>query len=125
MKLQRVNNSFFALLILLCCVCPWQTQADEAAPPATAAPAAAQTPCPAPGPCCRKAAADNKALVAGQNADGTEPDLQALKQRYQNDATGVRARLGMCRRGHGPHGGPHGGGGQQCRHRGTEPWDQP
>ncbi|MGE4559477.1 MAG: hypothetical protein AB7E77_04720 [Desulfobulbus sp.] len=28
-------------------------------------------------------------------------DLQALRQRYGQDRTGVRARLGMCRRGHG------------------------
>ncbi|MGD9949215.1 MAG: hypothetical protein AB7U29_12150 [Desulfobulbus sp.] len=28
-------------------------------------------------------------------------DLQALRQRYGQDPTGVRARLGMCRRGHG------------------------
>lgn len=123
MKLQRVNNSFRALLILLCCVCPWQTQADETATPTTAAPAAVQTPCPAAGPCCRKAAADSQAPAAWQDADGTEPDLQALKQRYPHDPTGVRARLGMCRRGQSGHG-PHGGG-QQRRHRGTEPWDEP
>jgi hypothetical protein len=37
----------------------------------------------------------------------TEPSaetLPALRQRYGRDATGVRARLGMCRRGHGGHG---------------------
>ena len=34
-------------------------------------------------------------------------DLPSLRQRYRHDATGVRARLGMCRRGHG---GPHGNG---------------
>lgn len=41
-------------------------------------------------------------------ADTTAPeDLPSLRQRYRHDATGVRARLGMCRRGHG---GPHGNG---------------
>ncbi len=34
-------------------------------------------------------------------------DLPNLRHRYRHDATGVRARLGMCRRGHG---GPHGNG---------------
>ncbi len=37
----------------------------------------------------------------------TEPSaetLPTLRQRYGRDATGVRARLGMCRRGHGGHG---------------------
>lgn len=37
----------------------------------------------------------------------TEPSaetLPTLRQRYDRDATGVRARLGMCRRGHGGHG---------------------
>lgn len=41
-------------------------------------------------------------------ADFTAPeDLPSLRHRYRHDATGVRARLGMCRRGHG---GPHGKG---------------
>jgi len=127
MKLQRVNNSLLVLLILLSCVCPWHTQADEAASPAAAAPAAAQTPCPVAAPCWREAAADDRDPSAGQDADGTNADLQTLRQRYLQDPTGVRARLGMCRRGrdgHGPHGGPHRGG-HQRRHRWAESWDEP
>lgn len=34
----------------------------------------------------------------------TSEDLPTLRQRYGQDATGVRARLGMCRHGHGGHG---------------------
>jgi hypothetical protein len=37
-------------------------------------------------------------------------DLQTLRQRYHRDATGVRARIGMCRRSHGKGGNGHGGG---------------
>lgn len=121
MKLQRVNNRFVALLILLCCACPWPTQAEEAASPAAAA--AAQAPCPVAAPCWREGAPDGRETTAGQDADGTGPDLQTLKQRYLHDPTGVRARLGMCRRGQDGHG-PHRGG-QQRRHRGAEPWDEP
>lgn len=40
-----------------------------------------------------------------------EEDLRELRQRYGQDRTGVRARIGMCRRGHGGgHGNGHGGG---------------
>ena len=46
--------------------------------------------------------------VSPATADTTAPeDLPSLRHRYRHDATGVRARLGMCRRGHG---GPHGNG---------------
>ncbi|MDD2465077.1 MAG: hypothetical protein PHI97_13855 [Desulfobulbus sp.] len=38
-------------------------------------------------------------------------ELQALRQRYGQDPTGARARLGMCRRGYGGgHGNGRGGG---------------
>lgn len=64
-----------------------------------------------------------------------EEDLRVLRQRYGQDRTGVRARIGMCRRGHGGgHGNGHGGGyGKEggtvrgarhpCPH-GEQPWNK-
>ncbi len=34
-------------------------------------------------------------------------DMRTLREQYRQDPTGVRARLGMCRRGQGGHGGGH------------------
>jgi hypothetical protein len=47
-------------------------------------------------------------------------DFRAMKRRYGRDATGVRARLGMCRKGeNGQSGGPH------RRFRGGDRWNTP
>ena len=45
-------------------------------------------------------------------------DMQTLREQYRQDPTGVRARLGMCRKGQGGH-----GGGRHRRHRGGEQWN--
>ena len=45
-------------------------------------------------------------------------DMQTLREQYRQDPTGVRARLGMCRKGQGGH-----GGGCHRRHRGGEQWN--
>jgi hypothetical protein len=55
---------------------------------------------------------------AGNGQTEETVDIQTLKQRYNQDSTGVRARLGMCRQGQGGH-----GGGRHRRHRGGEQWN--
>ncbi|MBV5318669.1 MAG: hypothetical protein JZU50_12780 [Desulfobulbaceae bacterium] len=55
-----------------------------------------------------------------QAAPGETNDLNALRQRYGHDPTGVRARLGLCGRGQG---GP--GCGQHRRYRGGNQWNTP
>jgi len=51
-------------------------------------------------------------------SDPSAEALPTLRQRYGRDATGVRARLGMCRRGHG---GGHGKGFNEGRREGYGP----
>jgi len=55
---------------------------------------------------------------AGNGQTEETVDIQTLKQRYNRDSTGVRARLGMCRQGQGGH-----GGGRHRHHRGGEQWN--
>jgi|GEM_PF-3178657 len=67
-------------------------------------------------------AADAEAVEseASEGQPDEAVDFRAMKRRYGRDATGVRARLGMCRKGgNGQNGGPH-------RHfRGGERWNTP
>jgi hypothetical protein len=79
-------------------------------------------PCAAEGSPPVRPAADAEAVepaAPGGQADQAI-DCRAMKRRYSRDATGVRARLGMCRKGgNGQSGGPH-------RHfRGGERWNTP
>ncbi len=68
-------------------------------------------------PCVTEAARTTRPTVEKTVSETTAApseetaDILTMKQRYGHDPTGVRARLGMCRRGQGRHG--HGGG----RHR--------
>lgn len=134
MKPQPNLTNLFALLALLLLTCcpPWRLQAAEAEPQqsATASPAPSeQAPRPAPNcPAAYPPTADGQQTQQADSVQDNEDDLQTLRQRYRHDPTGVRARLGMCRRGqgggHGPHGGRHGGG-QQRRQRWVEPWNAP
>ena len=60
----------------------------------------------------------DQAAIDGQAESG--PTLRTLKERYRQDRTGVRARLGLCR--HGMDGRPKG----PHRHRhGDEKWQAP
>jgi hypothetical protein len=59
----------------------------------------------------------NEEKHSGNGPNENPNDIQVLKQRYNRDATGVRARLGMCRK---EQGGP---GGHHRRHRGGEQWN--
>lgn len=121
MKLPRGNNPLWVLLLLTLFL-PLGLQAaepgDRAAPEA-AAPSQAGTAPPA------EAVSPNQALDEGAtppaSGDQTEEKatFQAMKQRYRQDPTGVRARLGMCRRGQDGH-----GGGPHRRHRGGEQWNR-
>lgn len=134
MKPQPNRTNLLALLalLLLACCPPQPLQAAEAEPQqsatTSAAPAEQAT---RPGPNCPAAYPPTADAQQAQQADAgqdNEAELQTLRQRYRHDPTGVRARLGMCRRGqgggYGPHGGRHGGG-QQRRQRGIEPWTAP
>lgn len=59
---------------------------------------------------CSRMRPDNP--PAGDKADLPDPQIRELKRCYRHDPTGVRARLGMCRRaqgGPGGHGGRHHG----------------
>jgi hypothetical protein len=116
MKLPRRNNTLF-LLLLLAFSLPLLLQAAEtdnrapseapvAHPPATNA--ASVAPVPDGG----------EQQQAGNGQTEETVDIQTLKQRYNQDSTGVRARLGMCRQGQGGH-----GGGRHRRHRGGEQWN--
>ncbi|WP_319588405.1 hypothetical protein [uncultured Desulfobulbus sp.] len=116
MKLLRRNNTLF-LLLLLAFSLPLlllAAKADNRAPseaPVAYPPANSEssvTPVPDGG---EQQQADN-----GQTEETV--DIQTLKQRYNQDSTGVRARLGMCRQGQNGH-----GGGRHCRHRGGEQWN--
>lgn len=88
---------------------------------AEAATTTAATPPPATGealPAPPPAEAAPPPAGCGQ-ADDREA-FRTLKQRYRQDPTGVRARLGMCRRGQDDHGG------WRHRHRhGGEQWQNP
>jgi hypothetical protein len=118
MKLLRRNNTLFFLLLLafslplLLYAAETDNRAPSEAPVAypsvTSAPSV--TPVPDEG---EQRQADN-----GQTEETV--DIQTLKQRYNQDSTGVRARLGMCRQGQGGH-----GGGRHHRYRGGEQWTTP
>jgi len=102
MKRPFKNQALFFLL-LLAVLLPFGLRAAEtgerAAFTAQAAPAAdAAVPSPAPAEATPQPA-------AGQPDE--EEAFQALKHRYRQDPTGVRARLGLCRRGQGERGGGH------------------
>lgn len=129
---RRTNNLLALLALLLLACCPPHLQAAEAEPQqsATASPAPSEQ-ATRPGPNCPAAYPPTADAQQSQQADteqDNEDNLQTLRQRYRHDPTGVRARLGMCRRGqgggYGPHGGRHGGG-QQRRQRWVEPWTAP
>jgi len=113
MKLLRRNNTFF-LLLLLAFSLPLLLQAAEKAPseapvaypPANSA--TSVTPVPDGG----------EQQQAGNGQTEETVDIQTLKQRYNRDSTGVRARLGMCCKGKGGH-----GGGRHRHHRGGEQWN--
>ncbi len=133
MKPQPHPTNILALLaLLLLACCPPHLQAAEAEPQqsATASPAPSeQATRPAPNcPAAHPPTADGQQTQQADSVQDNEDDLQTLRQRYRHDPTGVRARLGMCRRGqgggYGPHGGRHGGG-QQRRQRWVEPWTAP
>jgi hypothetical protein len=116
MKLLRRNNTLL-LLLLLAFSLPLLLRAAEtdnrapseapvAYPPANSATSVTPVPDGA-----EQQQADN-----GQTEETV--DIQTLKQRYNQDSTGVRARLGMCCKGKGGH-----GGGRHRRHRGGEQWN--
>ena len=121
MKLPRGNNPLLVLLLLTLCL-PLGLQAaepgDRVTPEAaassqagTAPPAEALSPLPA---------VDEGATPPASGRQSEErATFQAMKQRYRQDPTGVRARLGMCRRGQEGH-----GGGPHRRHRGGEQWNR-
>lgn len=121
MKPPRGNNPLLVLLLLTLCL-PLGLQAAEPgdrATPEAAAPSQAGAAPPA------EAVSPSPALDEGAtppaNNDQTEEraTFQAMKQRYRQDPTGVRARLGMCRKGQAGH-----GGGPHRRHRGGEQWNR-
>lgn len=124
------NNLLALLALLLLACCPPHLQAAEAEPQQSAtASAAPSEQATRPAPNCPAAHPPTADAQQTQQADtDNEDDLHTLRQRYRHDPTGVRARLGMCRRGqgggYGPHGGRHGGG-QQRRQRWVEPWTAP
>ena len=62
----------------------------------------------------------NKEQETGKAAPEEKADIRAMKQRYGQDPTGVRARLGMCRGGKGGQ-----GGGPHRRFRGGNRWNPP
>lgn len=81
----------------------------ESRPPCAANPAPALPP------------AGTEATSTKAQGPGEEPaDLEALRQRYNQDPTGVRARLGFCGRGRG---GP--GCGRHRRGGGGPRWNRP
>lgn len=80
-------------------------------------------PCAAQGSPPVRSAADAE-TVESETTEGQKTeeavDCRAMKRRYNRDATGVRARLGMCRKG------KNGQGGGQHRHfRGGDRWNTP
>lgn len=133
MKPQPHPTNILALLaLLLLACCPPHLQAAEAEPQQSATASAApseQAARPAPNcPAAHPPTADAQQTQQADTVQDNEAELQTLRQRYRHDPTGVRARLGVCRRGqgggYGPHGGRHGGG-QQRRQRWVEPWTAP
>jgi len=65
-------------------------------------------------------AAGDKEQETGTTTPEEEANIRAMNQRYGQDATGVRARLGMCRQGQGGQ-----GRGYRHRFRGGNQWNQP
>lgn len=109
MKQFSTRIAFLLLLTLYSPCGPLAAEMDNP-PPAGAAPAS-QAPSPA--------AEDGNAPGNGEQPEERET-FRHLKQRYRNDATGVRARLGMCRcEPAEPCGGRH------RRHRGGGQWSTP
>jgi hypothetical protein len=111
MKPSPARTPFLFLLLLALCM-PLDLQAVETGDttPSEAPPAVQAAPPPAEG----------TVQPASDGQPREQQELQALRQRYRQDPTGVRARLGMCRRGQGGHGGGH------YRHRhGDERWPTP
>jgi len=77
-------------------------------------------PCTAGAPPVPRPAAEAPTQETAEAAPGNAADLDATKQRYDRDPTGVRARLGLCGRGKG---GP--GCGRHRRYHGGNQWNQP
>lgn len=113
MKPPRGNNPLLVLLLLTLCL-PLGLQAAEPGDrvtPEAAAPSQTGTAPPALD--------EGPTPPASGDQTGEQAAFQAMKKRYRQDPTGVRARLGMCRRGQAGHdGGPH------RRHRGGEQWNR-
>ncbi len=104
MKQYRRPSPFIALLFFAVILWPLHVLADETGKEKTeASPPQVEQPAPP---------------LQGQS----EEDMRALRQRYGKDPTGVRARLGLCRRGHGR---GHGMGHGRCRGQGRGPIHDP
>lgn len=118
----RGNTSFIILLLLTLCL-PLGLQAaepgDRATPEAAAPSQAGTAPLPAEAVPPPPALDEGTTPPASGGQTEERAAFQAMKQRYRQDPTGVRARLGMCRRGQAwQDGGPH------RRHRGGEQWNR-
>jgi hypothetical protein len=115
MKLRHRYSIFLFLALLVFFVPPILHGAEmcngaPAKAPAELSPAdAAPSVLPQPEEGAKKQAANSQTEETNE--------LQTLKQRYNKDSTGVRARLGMCRKEQGGHGGHH------RRYRGGERWN--
>ncbi|ADW17208.1 hypothetical protein Despr_1036 [Desulfobulbus propionicus DSM 2032] len=110
MKLPRPTHLILLLLILIVCLAPCLQAAE---------------PDGLPTEHVQTAVTPQEAGNAPPRTDPSESqeNIHVLKQRYGQDPTGVRARLGLCRRGH--HGGHGMHRGQACpqqRYRGGERW---
>ena len=65
------------------------------------------------------AAGTQPAKAAQSEEEAEQPDINTMKQRYDQDPTGARARLGMCRKGMRQ----DGQGGRHRRFRGGHRWN--
>jgi len=118
-RLRHTAPLLYILVLALALLLGTETAATADQDSSTPTPAATTQgripPCAAEkSPLIRPAA---EAEAVGQSDEAV--DFRAMKRRYGRDATGVRARLGMCRKGNGQSGGPH-------RHfRGGDRWNSP
>lgn len=123
MQLHRTSLCLLLLLLWLIVSGPLPLWADAPVGSAVPAPAIEQPAAPSSGATTIAPPSTEPTRPADDNQRAVPSDIQVLKERYGQDPTGVRARLGMCRRGPGGQGMHRGQNGHHRHWRGGERWN--